>query len=275
VGVDVDDHGSPLQSLRLVYYNSVVPILKGVAVSRVALVTGSGQATGRGIARGLAASGFAIAVNDLHADRAEETVRLILDAGGQAIAAPFDCTNRDAIFSAVAGIAGELGPVDVLVNNAGVPESWRPEPFIDSDPASWSAQFDLNLFGNMHAVQAVAPGMAERGWGRVIQISSGSAATGQSIGVSLYAAAKAGIEGLLRHVATELGPSGVTVNTLSLGVQQNVVQRGVEAIVRGIPVRRAGRPADVAAAVCWLASDDGGFVSGQVIHINGGSYNGR
>ena len=248
-------------------------------MSKVALVTGAGQATGRGITEGLAASGFAIAVNDLHADRAEETVRLVLDAGGEAVAVPFDCTDRGAIFAAVADIAAELGPVDVLVNNAGVPESWRPEPFINSDPATWSAQFDLNLFGNMHAVQAVAPGMVERGWGRVIQISSGSAATGQSIGVSLYAAAKAGIEGLLRHVATELGPSGVTVNTLSLGVQRNVVERGassgVEAIIRGIPVRRAGMPSDVAAAVSWLASDDAGFVSGQVIHINGGSYNGR
>lgn len=248
-------------------------------MGEVALVTGAGQATGRGIALGLAEAGVAVAVNDLHPDRANETVRLVRESSGDAIAAPFDCSRRDEIFTAVAGIEEELGPVDVLVNNAGVPESWRPEPFIDSDPATWSAQFELNLFGNMHAVQAVAPGMVERGWGRVIQISSGSSATGQSIGVSLYASAKAGIEGLLRHVATELGPSGVTVNTLSLGVQENVVQRGassgVEAIVRGIPVRRAGTPADVAAAVRWLASEDSGFVTGQVIHLNAGSYNGR
>ena len=253
--------------------------IRGDVENRVALVTGAGQATGRGIALGLAVHGFAIAVNDLHGERADETVQLIVDAGGQAVAAPFDCRDRAAIFSAVGRASAELGPIDVLVNNAGVPEGWRPEPFIGSDPSTWAAQFDLNLFGNMHVIQAVAPGMVERGWGRVIQISSGSAATGQSIGVSLYAAAKAGIEGLLRHVATELGPNGVTVNTLSLGVQQNVAERGassgVEAIVRGIPVRRAGRPTDVAAAVCWLASDDAGFVTGQVIHINGGSYNGR
>ena len=248
-------------------------------MSRVALVTGAGQATGRGIAQGLASAGFAVAVNDLHPDRADETVRIIRDSGGSAIAVPFDCTDRAAIFASVATVAAELGPVDVLVNNAGVPETWNRAPFIESDPATWAAQFDLNLFGNMHTIQAVAPGMVERGWGRVIQISSGSAATGQNIGVALYAAAKAGIEGLLRHVASELGPTGVTVNTLALGVQQNVLERGpsdgVGAIVRGIPVRRAGTPAEVAAAVQWLASDDAGYVTGQVIHLNGGSFNGR
>jgi NAD(P)-dependent dehydrogenase (short-subunit alcohol dehydrogenase family) len=250
-------------------------------MAKVALVTGAGQSVGRGISEVLAQSGFAIAVNDLHPDRAESVVEAIRAVGGRAAAVPFDCTDPDAIRHGVAAIAAELGPVDVLVNNAGIAEDAAPPgPFLESDPASWAAQFNLNLFGSMHCIQAVGPGMVERGWGRIIQISSGASSTGLAIGVSLYGAAKAGIEGLLRHLATELGPTGVTVNALALGLMENVdksegTDPRVMSLTKGVPVRRFGRATEIGAAVRWLSSDEGAFVTGQVIHVNGGALNGR
>jgi NAD(P)-dependent dehydrogenase (short-subunit alcohol dehydrogenase family) len=130
----------------------------------------------------------------------------------------------------------------------------------------------------MHCIQATAPGMVDKGWGRIIQISSGAGSRGLRIGVSLYGAAKAGIEGLLRHLAAELARSGVTVNALALGLMENVGEKGpaagTQAILRAVPVGRLGR-ADEVGAVAWLASEEGAFVTGQVIHLNGGSLEGR
>jgi NAD(P)-dependent dehydrogenase (short-subunit alcohol dehydrogenase family) len=247
---------------------------------RVALVTGAGRSVGRGIAETLAAAGFAVGVNDLHSERATAVANAIADDGGQAVAVPFDCANRAAIRLGVKNLSGELGPIDVLVNNAGIPESFSSSSFLDSNPASWSAQFDLNLFGSMHCIQAVAPGMVDTGWGRIVQISSGASSRGLSIGVSLYGSAKAGIESLIRHLATELGPAGVTANALALGLMENVAESretnpAIQSLTRGVPVRRFGRATEVGAAVRWLASEEGAFVTGQVIHLNGGSINGR
>jgi NAD(P)-dependent dehydrogenase (short-subunit alcohol dehydrogenase family) len=246
---------------------------------RVALVTGAGQSMGRGIATALAAAGMAVAVNDLHPERAASTVEEIVSAGGTALAVPFDATSRSQIDHAVALVSKELGPIAILVNNAGVVEGMIPTPFLESDPASWMAQYDLNVFGSMHCMQAVAPGMVERGWGRIVQISSGAGSTQGSPGVSLYGSSKAGIEGLIRHLANEIGPGGVTVNALALGLMDNVIGKidpeRIEAFVSRVPVRRLGRAADVGAAVRWLASEEAGFVTGQVIHLNGGAFNGR
>jgi NAD(P)-dependent dehydrogenase (short-subunit alcohol dehydrogenase family) len=234
---------------------------------------------GRGIATVLAASGTVVAVNDLHPERAADTVQAIVDAGGSALPVPFDVTSRREIDESVALILQELGPIDILVNNAGVVEDTVPRPFLTSEPQDWTPQYDLNLFGSMHCIHAIAPGMADRGWGRIVQISSGAAATQGSPGVSLYASAKAGIEGLIRHLANEVGPHGVTVNALALGLMENVAHKAnpepFQAALSRVPVRRFGRAVEVGAAVRWLASDDGGFITGQVIHLNGGAFNGR
>lgn len=245
---------------------------------RQALVTGAGRNAGQGIALALADAGYAVAVNDLHADRAAQTVELIRGNGGTARAAAFDVTDSAAVRSAVA----ELGDIDILVNNAGVSEAFRQGPFLKSSPQDWHVQFDLNLFGSMTLIHAVLPGMVARRWGRVVQISSGAASKGMNIGVSLYAASKAGIEGLLRHVANEVAPSGVTVNALELGMMDNTIEAaggpdspGAKQIVAAIPVGRAGLPSDVGGAARWLCSDAGDWVTGQVIHLNGGALNGR
>jgi NAD(P)-dependent dehydrogenase (short-subunit alcohol dehydrogenase family) len=246
---------------------------------RVALVTGAGRSVGAGIARALAAGGAAVAVNDLHPDRANDTVDAIRGSGGEAIAVPFDATDRVAIDAALAKITETLGPVGILVNNAGIVEGMGTSPFLDSDPSTWRPTFELNLFGAMHCIQAVAPGMVDLGWGRIIQISSGASSVGLRIGVSLYGAAKAGIEGLIRHLAVELGRTGVTCNTLALGLMESTGERVPSAMLgrlfSGVPVGRLGLDDEIGAAALWLASDSAAFVTGQVIHLNGGSSFGR
>lgn len=245
---------------------------------RTALVTGAGRGVGEGVVRELAAAGARVAVNDLHADRAEAVAASVREVGGRAVAAPFDVTDAAALAVALERVTAELGPVDVLVNNAGVPEGQRLVPFRESGEDDWLLQVELNLLASMRMIRAVLPGMVARGWGRVVQISSGASSHGLDIGVSAYGAAKSGIEGLIRHVATENGPSGVTANALALGLMDNAGRgRGLapEHLAAGVPVRRLGRPAEVGGAVVWLSSEYGAFVTGQVIHLNGGSLNGR
>ena len=247
---------------------------------RVALVTGAGRSVGLGIARALAAAGAAVAVNDLHPDRAEQAAADIAALGAApAIASPFDVSDHAAVVDGVAAIGRQIGPVDILVNNAGIPEHGGAEPFVSSKPESWLPYIELNLLGSMYCVHAVLPAMIERGWGRVIQISSGASSQGLRIGVSVYGASKAGIEGLLRHVAVEVGGSGVTVNALALGLMENNAARAappaLDRMLARIPVGRLGRDDEVGAAAAWLASEQAGFVTGQVIHLNGGSTFGR
>jgi NAD(P)-dependent dehydrogenase (short-subunit alcohol dehydrogenase family) len=241
-------------------------------VGRVALVTGAGQGVGAGIARTLAAQGAAVAVNDLEAERAAAVVEEIERAGGRAVAAVFDVTDADAVARGVAAVAAELGPVDVLVNNAGVPAAGFPLlPFRELDPALWDRFVDLNLYGVLHCTRAVLEPMCETGWGRIITISSEAGRVGIKLGVSLYGASKAAALGFMRHLALEVASSGVTVNSVSLGLMDNVPQDFTEAIARTVPRKRLGSPEDVGAAVAFLASDEADWVTGQVLPVNGGS----
>lgn len=243
---------------------------------RVALVTGAGQGVGLGIARRLATAGASVALNDMRADRADAAVAQIDPAGGKVIAVPFDVTDRDAVRAGVARVEQELGPVDVLVNNAGVPADMNLAPFKDSDPSRWHEWIDINLYGSMYCMHSVLGGMCDRGFGRIIQISSASGSRGLTAGASVYGGSKAGIEGVLRHVALEVAGAGVTVNAIALGFmefkgdEQTLKQMGAT-----VPVGRLGRPDEVGAAAVWLASDDASYVTGQTVHINGGTHHGR
>ena len=224
---------------------------------KVALVTGAGQGVGAGIARSLTEHGATVVVNDLFADRAEAVAR---DIGGRA--AVFDVTDLDAVRSGFA----EAGPVDILVNNAGIPVDGFPQvDFKDSDPALWRRFVDLNLYGVMHCTHTALPGMCERGWGRVITISSEAARVGMAIGVSLYGAAKAGAVALMKHVAHEVGPHGVTCNSVALGSMEGV------GFTPRYPVARHGTGRDAGGVVAFLASDDAEWITGQVIPVNGGA----
>ncbi len=239
---------------------------------KVALVTGAGQNVGVGIARALAARGAAVAVNDLHAERAERVAAEIQGAGGRAVEAAFDVTSLEATQSGVASVKARLGPVDVLVNNAGVPDGMGLTRFRDYDPTQWARMVDLNLYGVLHCARAVVDDMCARRWGRIITISSGAGQVGLSIGVSLYGAGKGGAIAFMRHLAIELARDGVTANTLSLGLMSNAGDAAAtKAIAATVPVGRLGTPDDVGAAVVYLASPEASWITGQTIGLNGGS----
>jgi len=239
--------------------------------ARTALVTGAGQGVGAGIAVSLARQGAAVIVNDLVAERAEETVGRLRGAGRRAHAVAFDVTDPDSVAVGVARGAEQLGPVDILVNNAGVPAGMRPVPFREMPRSEWSRYVDLNLYGSLHCVAAVIDGMCERGWGRVVQISSGAGRTGLALGVSLYGASKSGIEGFVRHLAHEVAPSGVTANCVALGLMGHGAGDATARLARSVPVGRLGSPDDVGAAVVYVASDEAAWLTGQTIALNGGS----
>ena len=242
---------------------------------RVALVTGAGQNVGAGIARALASRGAAVAVNDLHAQRAEAVAKEIEASGGRAVAAPFDVTSFEAVREGVGAAVVALGPVDVLVNNAGVPDGMGLAPFREVDPATWSRQIDLNLYGVLHCTRAVVDGMCERGHGRIVTISSGAGQVGLPIGVSLYGAGKGGAIAFMRHLALELARTGVTANTLALGLMDNAGDaESTRGLAATIPVGRLGTPEDVGAAVVFLASAEAAWLTGQTIGLNGGSVTG-
>jgi NAD(P)-dependent dehydrogenase (short-subunit alcohol dehydrogenase family) len=241
---------------------------------RLAMVTGAGQGVGAGIARLLAGQGAVVVVNDLDGGRAAHTVSSIESAGGKAVPCVFDVTDFDAVAAAVADLKRELGPVDVLVNNAGNggAERMLPTQFRDSQPSSWRGPIDVNLYGVLNCSRNVIGDMCDQGWGRVITIASGAGMVGLHIGVSAYGAGKGGAIGFMRHLAIESAGFGVTANTLALGLMTNPGGPGVaESLARQIPVGRTGLPEDIGALCVYLASPEASWMTGQTIHINGGA----
>lgn len=236
---------------------------------RTALVTGAGQNVGAGIARALAAQGAAVAVNDVRVERADEVVAGIAAAGGRAIAAPFDVTDVASVRAAV----GTIGTVDILVNNAGNggEHGMAVQQFRAMEPSAWEGPIRVNLYGVLNCCHAVVDGMCERGFGRIITISSGAGTRGVNIGVSPYSAGKGGGIAFTRTLALEVARAGVTANTLALGLMGMPDPKVTAALARTIPVGRTGRPDDVAAACVWLASDEASWVTGQTIELNGGA----
>jgi 3-oxoacyl-[acyl-carrier protein] reductase len=240
---------------------------------RVALVTGAGQHVGEGIARRLATQGASVAVNDLFDDRAQRVAEAIRAQGATACAVAFDVTDAESVRSGVEKAIAELGPIDVLVNNAGIPTGMGVKRFREMDPSEWAKFVDLNLYGVLHCTKAVIDGMCERGFGRVVTISSGAGQAGLDLGVSLYGAGKGGAIAFMRHLAMEVARDGVTANTVSLGMIDNHGDPSVtEHLARRVPVGRLGRPEDVAPAVAFLASDEASWITGQTLGVNGGSH---
>ena len=205
-------------------------------------------------------------------------VAAIKSNGDDASAAIFDVTDAAAVDAGFGAISADGRGVDILVNNAGIAEGSSTKLFSESGPEDWLPTIDLNVFGTMNMVRRSLPAMIEQGWGRIIQISSGAGSVGLPIGVSTYGASKAAAESLIRHVAVENGKYGITANALALGLMANVADFANEQLDRmlaTVPVRRLGKPEEVGLAAAWLSSEGGGFVTGQVIHVNGGSTFGR
>jgi len=240
-----------------------------------ALVTGAGDGMGVGIARALARQGAAVAVNDLVEERAAATVASITEAGGRAVSAVFDITDQQAVNAGIARAAEQLGgPIDILINNAGVPVGMAVFPFREMPRELWDRYINLNIYGSLYCIKAVVDDMVDAGWGRIVQISSGAGRTGLNIGVSLYGASKSGVEGFIRHLSQEVARHGVTANSVALGLMANTGQGDTsvtENMARQVPVKRLGTPDDVGAAVVYLASEEASWMTGQTLNLNGGS----
>jgi len=237
-----------------------------------ALVTGAGRGIGREIALTLARAGARVGVNDLVQDRAEAVAAEIRAAGGDAHAAVADVTDRSAAGAMVDALARQLGTVDILVNNAG---HWTIKPFVESDPADWERDIRVCLFATLNCAHAAIARMCEQGWGRIVSIVSDAARVGEPSQVA-YAAAKAGVIGMTKSLAREVGGRGVTVNCVSPGTtladdaELRPDDERVQRLARRYPTGRLGRALDVAGAVLYLSSDLASHVTGQVLSVSGG-----
>jgi NAD(P)-dependent dehydrogenase (short-subunit alcohol dehydrogenase family) len=237
---------------------------------RTALITGSGRGVGAGIAHALATQGAKVAINDYFPERAQEKAAELRALGFTAFAAPFDVTEMASVKAGVASIEAELGPVDILVNNVGtLPQGMVPTPFLETPEEDWPKHVNNNLYGTLNCCRCVAEGMNERGWGRIIAISSDAGRVGH-FGSTVYGAAKAAMEGLMRTLAKELGPQGVTANSIVLGLIDTVPEEFSKGAEKYFSTARIGTPADIGAAAVYLASEEAGWVTGHSLVVNGG-----
>jgi 2-hydroxycyclohexanecarboxyl-CoA dehydrogenase len=239
---------------------------------KVAVVTGGARGIGKAIATVLAARGAAVSVWDLNLEGAEKTVAEIHEAGGKAIAVAGDAADATAVAASAARTRGGLGPVTILVNNAGITAY---EPFTSISESSWERMIGINLKGPFLVTRELVPDMLEAGWGRIVNISSSSAQTGAPA-MAHYAASKGGVIGLTRALAIEYVDKGITVNHVPPGfIDTPLVRQGpvdVDAVAATMPMKRAGQPEDVAYAVAYLASEEASYVTGQTLSTNGGRY---
>jgi 2-hydroxycyclohexanecarboxyl-CoA dehydrogenase len=244
-------------------------------MGRVAVVTGAASGMGLAIARHLAARGHRVGLVDLQGDAALRAAEDLRKTGAAAIAAEADVTDREAVDAALERLRAELGPIEIMVTSAGL-DSF--EPFTDITIESWKRVLDVNLTGTFHCLQAAAPDMIKARWGRMVTISSSSAQSG-AVRMAHYVASKGGVIGLTKALALELAPHGITVNTIPPGVIDTPMSRRaegagdlpkIEKIAARIPVGRAGTPEDIAAVCGFLCSDEAGYITGQVIGVNGG-----
>jgi 2-hydroxycyclohexanecarboxyl-CoA dehydrogenase len=238
---------------------------------KVAIVTGSGSGIGRACAVQLARDGAAVAVWDLNGDGAAETVRLIAAEGNRAVAYVGDASAKAEIDKTLVRIRADLGPVLVLVNNAGISDF---TPFLEITPAALERMYRVNLMGPFFLTQAVFPDMLAAKWGRVINISSSSAQTGAKR-MAHYSSSKGGIVALTKTLALEFADTGITINNIPPGFIDTPLNREVlgdtlESIALASPMKRVGKPEDIAAGCAFLASEAAGYITGQTFGINGG-----
>jgi 2-hydroxycyclohexanecarboxyl-CoA dehydrogenase len=244
---------------------------------RIALVTGGARGIGEAIARALAEDGFAVAVADLRERDAEATATAIRDAGGKAMGIEFDVTSADSVTAGLATAGDALGPIDVIVNNAGWDDL---KPFVQTDEAFWDRVLDVNFKGALRVTQGVLPGMLEREWGRIINIGSDAGRVGSSL-ESVYSGAKGGIIAFTKTIAREVARKGVTANAVCPGptdtpfLREVVAKQGdadkvIGAMVSGVPMKRLAAPEEIAAAVRFFAREDAGYVTGQTLSVSGG-----
>ena len=243
---------------------------------RTVIVTGAAHGFGRAMALAFVARGGQVVALDVNAEGLAETARL---CGAACQTAVVDVADREAVQTTVAAIA-HRGSIDILVNNAGGVRGQKGRPIEDISASDWQDIFDVNLSGSFFMAQAVAPQMKKQGRGRIVNISSGAGRTISLTGIQAYASAKAGQIGLTRQLAHELGPFGITVNCVAPGfVRSNPTTEkqwdamgaeGQAALINQIAMRRLGSPDDIAHAVMFFASDLAGWITGEVLGVDGG-----
>jgi 2-hydroxycyclohexanecarboxyl-CoA dehydrogenase len=245
--------------------------------SKTVVVTGGGGGIGGATCRRFAREGAKVAVYDMNLEAAEKVASGIRDEDGQAQAFRCDITDRASVDKAVEATQQGLGPIDVLVNNAG----WDVfKPFTKTEPAQWDKLIAINLTGALHMHHAVLPGMAARKAGRIVNIASDAARVGSS-GEAVYAACKGGLVAFSKTIAREHARHGITVNVVCPGPTDTALfadykegagnpEKLMEAFTRSIPLGRIGQPDDLPGAILFFASDDARFVTGQVLSVSGG-----
>jgi 2-hydroxycyclohexanecarboxyl-CoA dehydrogenase len=238
-------------------------------------VTGAGRGIGRAIALRLAEHGDVVAIGDIRSDDADETVTAIEELGGRAVALALDVTDSRSVQSAIEETLGLLGPVEILVNNAGWDEM---HPFLETDEPFWDRVIEVNFKGCLRMTRAALPGMVERKWGRIVNIGSDAGRVGSSF-ESVYSGAKGGVIAFTKTIAREYARSGVTANTVCPGptdtamlaeVAEEQGEKIIEAMKRAIPMKRLATPEDIATAVAFFASDEADYVTGQTLSVSGG-----
>jgi NAD(P)-dependent dehydrogenase (short-subunit alcohol dehydrogenase family) len=246
-------------------------------MSRVAVVTGGASGIGLGIARQLVTDGHRVAILDRNGAAAEAAAAEVGAQAGDALAVEVDVADRGSVDVAFQRVRAELGPIEILVTSAGI-EAFT--PLLEITPEAWDSIIAVNLTGTFTCVQLAVPDMVAAGWGRIVTISSSSAQSGAPR-MAHYAASKGGVISLTRSLAIELARQGVTANTISPSLVDTPMARqaeadgdfpGVDVVAPMVPVGRAGTPADMAAACSYLCSDGAGYITGQVIGVNGGMY---
>jgi NAD(P)-dependent dehydrogenase (short-subunit alcohol dehydrogenase family) len=239
---------------------------------KVALVTGAGRGVGREIAASLAREGAAVAINyRSSAADAASLVAEITAAGGKAKAYAADVADFAAVKTMFDAIVKDFGGLNILINNAGLALRQR---FVETKPADWKSQIDACLYGAIHCCHAAAPHLEAAKNGRIVAVIGDSSRVGES-GLAIVAAARAGVVALMKSLARELGRSGTTCNTVSLGLvetdhDKDWVEANREKLVKLYPVRRLGQPGDIVPMVTLLASPSSGWITGQVLSISGG-----
>jgi len=248
-----------------------------VSTHRVAIVTGAARGIGAATAARLAADGHAVGVFDLDESACEAVAGTIRDAGGRAIGVGVDVSSADQVAAGVARVAEELGPPVILVNNAGI---IRDNLLFKMTEEDWDAVMNVHLKGAFLMTRACQAHMTQEKYGRVVNLSSSSAQGNR--GQANYSAAKAGMQGFTKTLAIELGKFGVTANAVAPGFIETDMTRAtadrlgvpfedfIAFSAQQIPVQRVGQPADIAATISFLCSEEAGFVSGQVIYVAGG-----
>ena len=246
--------------------------------NRTALVTGGAQGIGRGIAAALAAQGFRVAIADLNAEAATQTAKNLAEAGGTVIAVEVNITDTASVEAGLRAITRDLGPVEVVVNNAGWDDFM---PFIATSEEFWDKILDINFKGALRVTKAVLPGMIERKFGRIVNIGSDAGRVGSSL-ESVYSGAKGGIIAFTKTLAREVATKGITANVVCPGPTDTPALRKfangagqdaekvISGMVRAVPMKRLGTPEDIGPAVAFFASDAAGFITGQTLSVSGG-----